>query len=38
MQFLYKMNREDKLCWYHGKLSREAAEQVLKNGELNQIK
>lgn len=29
------MNQEGDLCWYHGKLSRDAAEQLLKIGELN---
>ncbi|KAG8228527.1 hypothetical protein J437_LFUL008984 [Ladona fulva] len=27
------MNTEDSLCWYHGKISREAAEQILRNDE-----
>ncbi|KAL9874287.1 SH2 ankyrin repeat kinase isoform 1-T1 [Glossina fuscipes fuscipes] len=27
------MNRDEDLCWYHGKLSRENAEELIKNGE-----
>uniref|UniRef100_A0A1B0FHV1 Tyrosine-protein kinase n=1 Tax=Glossina morsitans morsitans TaxID=37546 RepID=A0A1B0FHV1_GLOMM len=26
------MNRDEDLCWYHGKLSRENAEELIKNG------
>lgn len=26
------MNREDNLCWFHGKVSRDKAEQILREG------
>lgn len=28
------MNQEESLCWYHASLSREDAEQLLKEGEF----
>jgi hypothetical protein len=28
------MNKEDSICWFHGKVSREAAEQILRNGNM----
>lgn len=27
-----KMNRDDRLCWYHKSLARDEAEDLLKNG------
>lgn len=26
------MNREDNLCWFHGKVSRERTEELLREG------
>lgn len=31
------MNREDNLCWFHGKVSRERAEQILREGKLQRL-
>jgi len=28
------MNKEDNICWFHGKVSREVAEQILINGNV----
>lgn len=30
--FLLRMNREDNVNWFHGKISRETAEKLLKEG------
>lgn len=29
------MNRDDDICWYHGKLGRKDAEKLLKEGILH---
>jgi hypothetical protein len=31
---LMMMNKEDNICWFHGKVSREVAEQILINGNV----
>lgn len=30
---LLRMNRDDRLCWYHKSLARDDAEDLLKHGE-----
>lgn len=32
--YIIRMNREDNLCWFHGKVSRENAEQILREGKV----
>ena len=31
--YIIRMSREDNLCWFHGKVSRDKAEQILREGE-----
>lgn len=31
------MSREDDICWYHGKLTRQEAETLLKEGKYFQL-
>lgn len=31
------MNQEGDLCWFHGKVSRDSADQIIKDGMLNQF-
>lgn len=36
--YIIRMNREDNLCWFHGNLSRERAEEILREGNLKEKK